>query len=137
MKKELVGMVGMMLDRGASLNSCGATGLTALHHAARNNRPEVIKELLARGADSTLLDANGRTPFDHAQRQGNTRPTVMQSTGVASCTWVGSRGRKLTPKKYKNAGYMCCLPCQPPRPLPFTPSVYLRCLARVAFWFCR
>ena len=46
-KAGLMRILRMLLDRGADLNSAGATGLTALHHAARNNRPAVIKELLA------------------------------------------------------------------------------------------
>lgn len=48
------------------------SGATALAFAAMFGREELAKALLARGADPTLTDAEGRTAAGHARREGNT-----------------------------------------------------------------
>ena len=40
-------------------------GFTALHWAAKSNRPDICMYLLSRGADATALDALGKSPKDY------------------------------------------------------------------------
>ena len=47
------------LDKGADVNGKGPGGLTALHAACANGHEAVVKELLKRGADTTLANDAG------------------------------------------------------------------------------
>jgi ankyrin repeat protein len=49
-----------LLDAGAQVNTHGPGGRTALHYAATAHHQQVVDLLLARGADPTLKDDNGR-----------------------------------------------------------------------------
>jgi ankyrin repeat protein len=56
--------VRLCLDRGAEINSVNANGQTALHFAAQAGETDsVVALLVSRGADRTLRDRQGRTPF--------------------------------------------------------------------------
>ena len=44
------------LDKGADVNGKGPGGLTALHAACANGHEAIVKELLKRGADTTLAN---------------------------------------------------------------------------------
>ena len=57
------------LDKGADVNGKGPGGLTALHAACANGREAIVKELLARGADTTLANDAGNTPAHYAAQQ--------------------------------------------------------------------
>ena len=52
-------MTGLLLDNGASTIIGDKRGLTALHYAARFGFKELVKLLLAQGADINLRDNNG------------------------------------------------------------------------------
>jgi len=45
-------------------------GFTALHWAAKSNRPDICSYLLSRGADPTVLDASGKLPKDYTSSTG-------------------------------------------------------------------
>ncbi|KAL2815755.1 ankyrin repeat-containing domain protein [Aspergillus granulosus] len=62
----------LLLDRGADVNGRNEKR-TALHEAAAHADKEIVRILLQRGADITLLDARGRSPFYNAAHGGNTR----------------------------------------------------------------
>ncbi|CAK0762960.1 conserved hypothetical protein [uncultured Gammaproteobacteria bacterium] len=52
-----------MIGYGISLNVTDPEGMTVLHYAVRNGHLEVLKRLLAAGADPTVKDNYGRTPL--------------------------------------------------------------------------
>ncbi|GAW25509.1 hypothetical protein SAMD00023353_0800260 [Rosellinia necatrix] len=55
----------------ANANICDATGSTALHIAAGQGYPLIVRELLGRGARMDLVDASGAYPLHRAVRRGN------------------------------------------------------------------
>ena len=59
-------MVELLLHRGADVNLRNASGLAALHLAARGQRPHQVALLLDWGADSGARDRQGRLPADLA-----------------------------------------------------------------------
>ncbi len=72
----VLGLVDLLLNRGADVNARRRDGMTALHSAAYRGHLRVIRRLLERGADPTLRardDAGahaGQTPGDTARAQG-------------------------------------------------------------------
>ena len=44
-----------------NVNAAGWEGWTALHHAARNNFPEIVQLLLEAGADRSIVNNSGLT----------------------------------------------------------------------------
>lgn len=61
-----VGKVKLELQKNPDVNHADADGYTALHAAAENGHVEVVKLLLAKGADRTKR-AMGKTPADLAK----------------------------------------------------------------------
>jgi ankyrin repeat protein len=61
-----------LLDGGVDVNATPYCRQSALHYAAYIGRAEVVEELLARGADASLVDAQmNRTPAEWARELGN------------------------------------------------------------------
>jgi len=61
-----------LLDGGVDVNATPYCRQSALHYAAYLGRTEVIEELLARGADTSVADAQmNRTPAQWARELGN------------------------------------------------------------------
>jgi ankyrin repeat protein len=56
-----------LLSEGADINAQGGDKFTPLHIAVKNNNLGIVKELLARKADVSLVDSYGRTPLFYAQ----------------------------------------------------------------------
>src|SRR5918999_4862822 len=59
----------LLLDAGADVNGQGEGGFTALHAAAANGDEDLVQLLLERGADATLLTAQGKRPADLVQTE--------------------------------------------------------------------
>ena len=54
----------LLIDSSLDLNTAEpGTGRTALHYAAENGHSNIVALLLAHGADSNLVDSDGRTPI--------------------------------------------------------------------------
>jgi ankyrin repeat protein len=53
----------LLIDFGADINHTDTTGSTALHHAVLNEDGALVNMLLNRGADPTIVDAQGQRPF--------------------------------------------------------------------------
>jgi ankyrin repeat protein len=58
--------MGAMLDAGLAVDTTDDDGLTLLDWGVISNRPNIVRLLLARGADVNHLDAFGMTPLHHA-----------------------------------------------------------------------
>ena len=72
-RRGFVGLVQLLLERGADPDVRGAWELTPLHYAAVFDQPEVAEVLLAAGADVSLADVKGNTAADHAAKESNAR----------------------------------------------------------------
>jgi len=57
--------VELLLDAGADINARHEGGDTALHHALRMGHFSVARLLLARGADQTIRNNEGKLPRDY------------------------------------------------------------------------
>ncbi len=62
----------LLLEWGAPVNAVGRRGRSALHYAAAAGHIEVMRVLLAHGADPGLTDEAGATPLDLARKAGKT-----------------------------------------------------------------
>ncbi|GJN38506.1 hypothetical protein PR202_gb27555 [Eleusine coracana subsp. coracana] len=65
-----IGMVELLLQYGANVNSRDSRGRTPLHHSIIKGRPMFAKLLLSRGADSQATDRDGRSALQHAIDSG-------------------------------------------------------------------
>jgi uncharacterized protein len=63
--------VQLLLDAGAPVNERQSGGFTPVMSAAQNGDAPVLELLLARGADPTLGDDEGRSAADHARAAGH------------------------------------------------------------------
>jgi len=61
----------MLLEKGADVNAQNMQGSTALHWIAGSGRLQVIRFLMAMGADAWIRDDMGRTPIDRAIETGD------------------------------------------------------------------
>lgn len=60
----------LFLENGAEVNKPQMEGIRPLHSAAHRGQMEMVKLLLAYGADPTLATDDGRTSFDIAETEG-------------------------------------------------------------------
>ncbi|KAL7139720.1 hypothetical protein ABFS83_09G072500 [Erythranthe nasuta] len=58
-----IGMVELLLQHGANVNTCDSGGHTPLHHCVMRGRIGIAKLLLLRGANPEAVDKEGRTPY--------------------------------------------------------------------------
>lgn len=64
--------VRMLLDQGVAVNATPYCRQSALHYAAYMGRTEIVEELLARGADTSLIDTQmNQTPAQWARELGH------------------------------------------------------------------
>jgi len=66
----------ILFDAGGSLHQRDSRGMTALHHAARHRKPEIIRLLLAHGADKNAVTYGGLTPLFYIKAQNYREPDV-------------------------------------------------------------
>jgi ankyrin repeat protein len=82
----------MRISRAPSSNE----GFTALHAAAQSGKTDVVKFLLDKGANTQILDSNGRKPIDllGANTPGNAgRGGAPAAAGAATLAVAGAAGR--------------------------------------------
>lgn len=65
--------IAALLEAGSDVNHRGVNDQTPLWRAVHNKRIEIVRMLLAAGADPTIPDIKGRTPLDVAR---NSDPTI-------------------------------------------------------------
>jgi len=89
-----LGAVRLFLERGVDVNRRAKHTLykpTALHLAALNGHEEVIKALLAAGADAHARDSRGKTPAQWAAKRGHeTVAALLVSEGSATAETTDS-----------------------------------------------
>jgi ankyrin repeat protein len=68
MSEGCASVVAYYLDRGMDINEQNCEGKTALHEACSYERKDVIQLLLERGADSTIKDGHGNTPYTRTKK---------------------------------------------------------------------
>ncbi len=72
-REDVAGTVQALLDGGASVDAQDSAGMTAMMHASEGGYVEVVRVLLARGANPTLKDLRGRTALAIA-REPSAKP---------------------------------------------------------------
>jgi ankyrin repeat protein len=65
--EQLLEAVKLCVDLGMDVNQANSMGITALHGAANRGSDDIIRFLVARGADLTLQDKEGRSALDWAK----------------------------------------------------------------------
>ena len=66
---QLDDLTEMLLDSSLDINAAEiGNGRTALHYAAENGHSNIVASLLAHGADSNMVDNDGRTPISLATK---------------------------------------------------------------------
>lgn len=65
-----VGVVRLVVERGADIHTTGDAGMTALHRAAMGGHEKVVAFLLAKGAQATTRNDSGQTPLFSAAGSG-------------------------------------------------------------------
>lgn len=68
---DLAGAIEAMVESLGNPNARWAGGATPLHHAALAGASRAVELLLAKGAEATTEDENGRTPLDLAVAAGH------------------------------------------------------------------
>ena len=59
-------IVKTLVTLGVNINQRNCHGKTALMYSVKNSYPDIVKFLIDKGADSTILDYRGKTAFDYA-----------------------------------------------------------------------
>lgn len=86
-------LMARLLDQANDKIDCeNSLGATPLQEAAENGREEVVRLLLARGADVKHQDTLGQTPLDHAAKGGQTEVVRLLLDGGAEIDHVGRNG---------------------------------------------
>ena len=75
----------MRIARSPSTNE----GMTALHVAAQSGRADLVRYLLAKGANPTVVDANGRTPLDLVGNRSANPAPAANSAGAGTAAAAG------------------------------------------------
>ena len=70
-------LISLFLANGASVNTQGPGGRTALHLAVAASRPDTLKVLLEKAADPNLRDAEGASPLDDAVWRGSVEEVAL------------------------------------------------------------
>eukprot|EP00047_Mylnosiga_fluctuans_P000022 m.184149 g.184149 ORF g.184149 m.184149 type:complete len:259 (-) comp10001_c0_seq56:385-1161(-) len=75
---EISEVVELLLDHGCGVDTPGEDGWTALHAAAGQAQPAIVRALLARGADRRARSSTGNTPL-HALAFGGLPDSIVPS----------------------------------------------------------
>ena len=89
-----VSLVESMLQEGVPVDCVDRFDRTALIHAARSNRTDVIRLLLQKGADVNKRDRFGRTPVHYAAWDNSTEAIAMLIEHGASINITDDYGDK-------------------------------------------
>jgi uncharacterized protein len=66
-----IGVMEMLLERGANINAVDDAGMTPLMFAALHNKPDCLALLISKGADADVKDYRGLTALGYARKLGH------------------------------------------------------------------
>jgi ankyrin repeat protein len=102
-----LGMVRLLIERGADINATAAGGRTALHWAVDRGCEHVVALLLSKGAQANIRGEHGTTPLMWAaykghlgvvrmlvQHMGGARLDEMSYSGWTALHWAAHRGHE-------------------------------------------
>jgi len=84
-----------LLKKGAKLDGLDSQGLGALHHAAKDRKVAIVRELLARKANANLKDSDGWPVLAHAVLRDD--PDLVRLLAAANADLELRNGRGLAP----------------------------------------
>jgi ankyrin repeat protein len=92
--RSRVGVVRLLLEKGAEVNTAHAGGITALHHAASRGHEDVVSFLLTSGADATRVSRSGWTALMQASYSGHVGVVrlLLRSMGRGGVDVTDDRG---------------------------------------------
>ena len=67
----------LLIGAGANLNATQARGYTPLHYAALNGLDQVVRSLIAHGADASVRDHKGKTAYELAIESGKASTAIL------------------------------------------------------------
>jgi ankyrin repeat protein len=94
-KKSDSAAVRRLIEQGASVNSAGTDGTTALHWAVESDNPEVTRILLKAGADAKIANRYGMTPLLLAAEGETALMTAARTGSAKSLELLLDRGAKV------------------------------------------
>jgi ankyrin repeat protein len=74
----------MLISSGANVQTANEDGRTALFAAAMHGDLAICKLLLARGADRSHRDSQGKTALDYAKQEGASEAAALLSASLPS-----------------------------------------------------
>jgi len=79
-------IVGLLLDRGADVNSLNSDGRTPLYLASQRGHDHIVRLLLEHGADADHPDSDSLTPIGSASREGGVERKPTKGFAIATRT---------------------------------------------------
>lgn len=105
----ITGKMENLLHKGTPVDIHDNLGYTALHYAARHNRDEVCKLLLAWGASVNALTRGGQTPLHRAAGSGHGHIVDILLKAQADTTIKDSDGKTALHKSAENNHMSICV----------------------------
>ncbi len=96
----------ILLDAGVDPNAQDVNVNTPLHLAVKGRHKEVVRLILEKGGDSSLLNAGGKTPLNFAKDKEMKHILVgkcSSSSATSSSAWCATSTKKVTKKTVVNS----------------------------------
>jgi ankyrin repeat protein len=115
LKKDRVDLAMVALDAGADVNLAAVNGITPLMAAAYGGHNDMVKRLLANGANPAPADRLGKTAMVYAAGEGRTdvvltllaagvNPNAISANDLTALMWAAGAGKDDTVKALLAAG---------------------------------
>ena len=115
LKNDQPALAGIMIDAGTDVNLAAVNGVTPLMAAAHAGQTEIVRMLLAKGADIAPLDRLQKNAMVYAAGQGSTEvvvlllragvdPNAVYVHGLTALMWAAGYGKAATAQVLLAAG---------------------------------